>query len=193
MKKSILVTIFLFCSFLIVFAQDKEISKVYLYDQKLSVLIEELCVSDSVSKMIIAKDKEGLELIGFNEKYDIIFYSDVTEDSFCTNYALQISNINLEFITTGEISGFNKKNDRFVYANGELLTQVFKNSSSFQIQLMEIQIDYTQSEYFYFKNNPLCFLIISHPMNWVGKMSSQSFFQVLNFNEKIIMEFIAEY
>ena len=57
---------------------------------------------------------------------------------------------------------------------------------------MDLVFDLNLLEICYLKNNDNIVIIKNTPMNWVGRMTNFSFFQLINLKEKTVVEFIRE-
>ncbi len=151
---------------------------------------EVLCKEEPLVKTLISNQKialEGCDLIG---EPDIKYTSGYTDNFSFTQYQLSYKENTFEFDdTVFEKSKVNKRN---TYLNKKLLNVCNIKNNTFDLDLMEVHIVYSESEIYAFKNNPFYLLVISHPMNWVGTMSRFSFFQLINLKEKTVVEFIRE-
>lgn len=63
-------------------------------------------------------------------------------------------------------------------------------NSKYNIDSMDLVIDLNLLEICYLKNNNYIVIIKTTPMNWVGKMTNFSFFQLINLKEKTVVEFV---
>jgi hypothetical protein len=151
---------------------------------------EILCSEDSLVKVLLkngVKTLHGVELI--NDP-DIKFNSGYSDDFSFTRYQLSYKEVNIDFIDTVYQKGNVEK--RNLYLNKKRLSVCNIKSNAFNLDSMEVHVVYTESEIYAFRNNPFYFLIVSHPMNWVGRMTSFSLFQLINLKEKIVVEFVRE-
>ncbi len=76
--------------------------------------------------------------------------------------------------------------------NNNLLRKYTLQDSIFNIDSMVLVFDLNLLEICYLKNNDNIIIIKTTPMNWVGRMTRFSFFQLINSKEKTVVEFIRE-
>ncbi|HMQ70832.1 MAG TPA: hypothetical protein PKC58_17785 [Ignavibacteria bacterium] len=151
---------------------------------------EVLCAEDSLVKVLLKNGVETLQGGELINDPDIKFTSGYSDDFSFTRYQLSYKEINIDFIdTVYEKSKVDKRN---LYLNNKRLNVCNIKSDAFNLDSMEVHVVYTESEIYAFRNNPFYLLIVSHPMNWVGRMTSFSFFQLINLKEKTVVEFIRE-
>jgi hypothetical protein len=151
---------------------------------------EVLCMEDSLVKILLKNGVMGLQGVELIEEPDIKFTWGYSDDFSFTHYQLSFKENNIEFIdTVYEKSKVDKRN---LYLNNKRLNVCKIKNNGFNLDSMEVHVVYTESEIYTFRNNPFYLLIVSHPMNWVGRMTSFSFFQLINSKEKIVTEFVRE-
>lgn len=76
--------------------------------------------------------------------------------------------------------------------NNEVLMKYRVKNSKYIIDSMELVIDLNELDICYLKDKPNIIIIKTKPMNWVGRMTRLSFFQLINSKEKTVVEFIRE-
>jgi hypothetical protein len=76
--------------------------------------------------------------------------------------------------------------------NNESLQKYTLQNSQYTIDSMDLVFDLNLLEIYYLKNNDNIIIIKTTPMNWVGRMTSFCFFQLINLKEKTVVEFIRE-
>lgn len=148
------------------------------------------CKEDSLVKILLnngIKAVKGGELIS---EPDIKYTSGYSDDFSFTHYQFSYNENSIEFVdTVYEKSKVDKRN---LYLNNKPLNVCCIKNNTFDLDSMEVHIDYTESEIYTFKNNPFYLLVVSHPMNWVGTMTRFSFFQLINSKENTVVEFIRD-
>ena len=85
-----------------------------------------------------------------------------------------------------------KGRKELISINNEELKDYRVKNSKFNIDTMELVVDLNELDICYVKKNPNIIIVKSKPMNWVGKMTRFSFFQLINSKEKTIVKFIKE-
>ncbi len=151
---------------------------------------EVLCMEDSLVKILLKNGVMGLQGVELIYDPDIKFTSGYSDDFLFTHYQLSYKKNNIEFIDT--VYQRSKVDKRNLYLNKKRLNVCKIKNNLFNLDSMEMHVVYTESEIYTFRNNPFYLLIVSHPMNWVGRMSSFSFFQLINSKEKTVTEFVRE-
>ena len=79
-----------------------------------------------------------------------------------------------------------------IVTNDTVFDSESMDTSIMHIDSMDLNVIYTESSLYRFKSNPGYLLIRSGPMNWVGTMTRLDFFQLINSQDKPIIEFIEE-
>jgi hypothetical protein len=143
---------------------------------------------DSLAKMIIYNGISAVNDKELISEPDIKFNSGYTDDLSFTVYQFSYKENAIHFIDTMyEKSNLDKRD---LYLNNIRLNVCKMKDGTFDLDSMDMHIVYSESEFYVFENNPFYFLVISHPMNWVGTMTSFSFYQLINSKEKTVTEFI---
>lgn len=149
-----------------------------------------LCNEDSLVKILLKNGIRALQGVELIDKPDIKFTSGYSDNFSFTRYQLSYKEINIDFIdTVYEKSKVDKRN---LYLNDKPLNVCNIKSNDFNLDSMEVHVVYTESEIYASRSNPFYLLIVSHPMNWVGRMTSFSFFQLINLKERTVVEFVRE-
>jgi len=125
------------------------------------------------------------ERICIDKKERIISYIDTIE------YTGEINQIFFEKDTITYTEGFKGRKSITLF-NNNLLRKYALQNSKFNIDSMDLVLDLNLLEICYLKNNDNIVIIKTTPMNWVGRMTSFSFFQLINLKEKTVVEFIRE-
>ena len=123
------------------------------------------------------------ERICIDKKERIISYVDTIEDRG------EINQIFVEKDTITYTEDF-KGRRRITLFNNDSLRKYALENSEFNIDSMNLALDLNELEICYLKSNDDIVVIIIKPMNWVGKMTRFSFFQLINSKEKTVVEFI---
>lgn len=76
--------------------------------------------------------------------------------------------------------------------NNKSLGKYTLQNSKYTIDSMDLVFDLNLLEICYLKDNDNIVIIKTTPMNWVGRMTSFSFFQLINSKEKTVVEFVRE-
>lgn len=74
--------------------------------------------------------------------------------------------------------------------NSSSLRKYTLQDSAFIIDSMDLAFDFNLLEICYLKINDNVVIVKTTPMNWVGRMTSFSFFQLINTKEKTVVEFV---
>ena len=125
------------------------------------------------------------ERICIDKKERIISYKDTI------NYTGEINEIFLEKDTITYTEG-RKGSKSITLFNNMPLRKYTLHDSIFNIDSMDLVLDLNLLEICYLKNNDNIIIIKTTPMNWVGRMTRFSFFQLINSKEKTVVEFIKE-
>jgi len=147
------------------------------------------CVQEKKIDLTISKEFAdsllNMEKICIYKKERIISYQDTIR------YSGEKNQIIIEKDTITYIS--DSKGKRIIrLINNEPLKKYTMKNSEFNIDSMELVIDLNELNICYLKNNSNIIIIASKPMNWVGRMTRFSFFQLINSKEKTVFEFIRE-
>jgi hypothetical protein len=125
------------------------------------------------------------ERICIDKKERIISYTDTID------YTGEVNEIFLEQDTITYTEG-RKGSKSITLFNNKYLRKYTLQDSIFNIDSMDLVLNLNLLEICYLKNNENIVIIKTTPMNWVGKMTRFSFFQLINSKEKTVVEFIRE-
>jgi hypothetical protein len=148
------------------------------------------CIEDSIVKTLLNNGSiadKGWNLISDPKIENSSGYSN--EFSF-THYQLYFKGNSYAFVDT--FFEKNKMNKQNFYLNKKPLNVCNVKNNTFNLDSMEMQIDYKEALFYDVKNNSSYLLIKSIPMNWVGSMSKFSFFQLIYLKENLVFQFISE-
>jgi hypothetical protein len=148
------------------------------------------CSEDSLVKILLKNGVRALQGGELIDEPEIKFISGYSDDFSFTRYQFSYKEISIDFIDT--VYEKSKVDKRDLYLNDKRLNVCNIKSNAFNLDSMEVHVVYTESEIYAFRNNPFYLLIVSHPMNWVGRMTRFSFFQLINLKEKTVVEFVIE-
>lgn len=143
-------------------------------------------VSDSLFKYVLKKGLKGNQLSQIQPKPSIEFSSGDTGLGSFYKYEFEYDDVKYKLIAIHDAIA-----DRDIYLNNAK-AKIIRTDKNFNIDSLNLNIDYTESDYYTFKNNPEYLLIVSKPMNWVGNMANYSFFQVIDSQRDKVIEFIKQ-
>jgi hypothetical protein len=151
-------------------------------------VIEKHNLSDSLGETlfnyIFKKGLKGNQLSQIQPKPNIEFSSGETGLVSFYKYEFEYNDVKYKLIARHQAIA-----DRSVYLN-KVKAKIIRNDKNFNIDSLNLNIDYTESDMYAFKNHPEYLLIVSKPMNWTGTMTNYSFFQLISLKQNDVMEFI---
>ncbi len=125
------------------------------------------------------------ERICIDKKERIISYADTID------YSGEINQIIFGKDTITYTEGIKGRKNITLFNSISLRKYTLQNSE-FNIDSMDLVFDLNLLEICYLKNNDNIVITKTTPMNWVGRMTSFSFFQLINSKEKTVIEFVRE-
>lgn len=143
-------------------------------------------ISDTLVQYIFKQGLKGSQFVQIQPKPYIEFSSGESGEVSFYKYQFKYEDLKYELIAEHYPIA-----DRSIYIDKEK-AMVIRNNKNFNIDSLNLNIDYTESDFYAFKSNPTYLLVVSKSMNWVGRMTSFSFFQLINSKEKTVIEFIRE-
>ena len=125
------------------------------------------------------------ERICIDKKERIISYTDTI------NYRGEINQIIFGKDTITYTDDLIGRKSITLFNNKSLRMYILQNSK-YTIDSMDLVLDLNLLDICYLKNNDKIVIVKTTPMNWVGRMTNFSFFQLINLKEKTVVEFIKE-
>ncbi|HMQ70835.1 MAG TPA: hypothetical protein PKC58_17800 [Ignavibacteria bacterium] len=144
-------------------------------------------ISDTLVQHVFKQGSKGNQLVEIQPKPNIEFSSGESGEVSFYKYQFKYEGFQYELIAEHHSIA-----DRSIYIDKNKARVIRKNSPNFNIDSLNLNIDYSESYLYGFKSNPTYLLVVSKPMNWVGTMTRFSFFQLINSKEKTVIEFIIE-
>jgi len=120
-----------------------------------------------------------------DKKERIISYADTID------YMGEINQIIFEKDTITYTEDIKGRKSLTLFNNKHLRNHALQNSK-YNIDSMDLVFDLNLLEICYLKNNDKIVIIKTKPTNWVGRMTSFSYFQLINSEENTLIEFIRE-
>lgn len=118
----------------------------------------------------------------------IKFTSGCFNDLSDTCYRILYKEYTIDFVDTAYAQS---QSDKWIlYLNETPLKVQRVKNNQFDIDSIEMHLNYSESEFYAFKNDSDFLLVVSHPMNWGGLMEQVFFYQLINLREGIVFELI---
>ena len=178
--------IFCFCKLLILIScnnRDKQIhaqNKSSGKDFKSQKISSETLFDSSQTERILKWKR-------MKSNYNVTYYSAESDSGWSKIY--EVNDLKLSF----KNKYLNHLNNREIFFNNQKIKRYpYGNLDGISIDSMDMNIDYTESGFYTFENDPSYLLVLSKPMNWVGTMTRYSFFQLISLKQNNVIEFIRE-
>lgn len=145
-----------------------------------------ILVSDTLFHYILKQGLNGSELSQVQPKPDFEFSSGETKSVSFYKYGFKYKHLKYVFLSKHYTIA-----KRSIYIDKNK-AKIFRYNTKFNVDSLNLNIDYTESDCYLFKKELSYLLIVSKPMNWTGTMTKFSFFQLINFKKRTVIEFIRE-
>lgn len=126
-----------------------------------------------------------------SENLSVLFESHTNQIKSSVDFSVQLSGYKVNFRQELVSSNTESYSSAPVFVDGSLLSEVQINHSPFKLREMELSIDFRDSEYYTVINKPNLFLVVSHPSNWVGRMTQFSIFQIIDVKNMCMVSFVS--